>query len=188
VNNANQKWRGSISGIDSKPGTPSVPSFNSVTDSLGAGCEDNPVGEVKRSEGAARTADPRVKQPDPTKFKTVLVVDDQDVCRVTLKWFLANLGYTVVPARSAEEALLLFDPKTHAVVVTDQEMTGLTGTEMAHIIKLRSPATPVIMYASQPPNDTSCVDAVIRKPTHLLTLKEAIDEALAACQPSAETH
>lgn len=110
-------------------------------------------------------------------------MEDQDVCRIATKWFLANFGYTVVPARSAEEALALFVPEIHDVVVTDNDMAGLSGAEMAHIIKLRSPSTPVIMYTGRPPADTSCLDLVIEKTTHLLTLKEAIVEAVAARQP-----
>lgn len=107
-------------------------------------------------------------------------MDDHDECRITTTWFLANFGYTVVAARSAEEALALFVPETHDVVVTDNAMSGLSGTEMAHIIKLRSPATPVIMYTGRPFADRSCLDIVIQRPTHLLTLKEAVDQVVAA--------
>jgi CheY-like chemotaxis protein len=113
-------------------------------------------------------------------LRTVLLVDDVDDCRVTTKWFLTNFGYAVESARSAEEALALFDPKTHDVVVTDNSMPGMTGAEMAHIIKLRSPATLVVMYTGLPPNDQSCLDLVIQRPAHLLTLKEALDKLIAA--------
>lgn len=121
------------------------------------------------------------KLPFHSSPKTILLVDDQDECRIAAKWFLANFGYLVVTARSAEEALAMFLPETYDVVVTDNAMTGLSGAEMAHIIKLRSPTTPVIMYTGQPPADTSCLDVVIQRPTHLLVLKEAIDAALAGC-------
>jgi hypothetical protein len=55
----------------------------------------------------------------------------------------------------------------------------MTGAEMAHIIKLRSPATPVLMYSGNPPADRSCLDMVIQRPTHLLTLKDAAEKLLA---------
>ncbi len=113
-------------------------------------------------------------------LKTILLVEDQDVCRITTKWFLANFGYRVVPTRSAEAALALFAPETHDVIVTDNDLAGLSGLELAHIIKLRSPSTPVIMYTGQPPADLSSLDWVIEKSAHLLTLKEAIDKAIAA--------
>src|SRR5262245_3121405 len=113
-------------------------------------------------------------------LKTVLLVDDGDDSRVTTKWFLANFGYAVDSVRTAEEALALFDPKIHDVVVTDNSMPGMTGAEMAHVIKLRSPSTPVLMYTGLAPADQACVDLVIQKPTHMLALKDAVDRLLTA--------
>ena len=112
-------------------------------------------------------------------MKTILLVDDGDDCRITTTWFLANFGYAVDAARTAEEALALFDPKIHDLVVTDNAMPGMTGAEMAHIIKLRSPSTPVLMYSGNPPANRSCLDFVIQRPSHLLTLKDAVDKLLA---------
>ena len=111
--------------------------------------------------------------------KTILLVDDLDDLRVTVKWFLSNFGFAVESARNAEEALALFDPKTHDVIVTDNSMPGMTGAEMAHIIKLRSPSTPVLMYTGRLPEDRSCLDLVIQKPAHMLALKEGVDRLLA---------
>lgn len=109
------------------------------------------------------------------KVKTVLVVDDNDESRVLMKFFLDTAGYAVDSAQSAEEALARFNSETHDVVLTDNSMPGMTGSEMAHIIKLRSPNTPVIMYTGNPPKDISCVDFVISKPAHLLDVKVVID-------------
>ena len=111
--------------------------------------------------------------------KTVLLVDDGDDCRVTTKWFLANFGYAVDAVRNAEEALALFDPATHDLVVTDNTMPGMTGAEMAHVIKLRSPSTPILMYTGHPPDDQSCLDLVVQSQAHLLTLRDAADKLLA---------
>jgi len=111
--------------------------------------------------------------------RTILLVDDADECRITTKWFLANFGYTVDTVRSAEEALALFNPAIHDLVITDNSMPGMTGAEMAHVIKLRSPSTPVLMYTGHPPEDRSCVDVVVQRPTHFLTLKDAADKLLA---------
>jgi DNA-binding response OmpR family regulator len=41
--------------------------------------------------------------------KTILLVDDQEDCRITTKWFLSNFGYAVDSARTAEEGLALFE-------------------------------------------------------------------------------
>ncbi|MFO1513028.1 MAG: response regulator [Verrucomicrobiota bacterium] len=117
--------------------------------------------------------------------KTILLVDDQDGNRIMTKWFLNNFGYTVESSRSAEEALLLFDPKVHDLIVTDNSMPGMTGAEMAHIIKLRSPTTPVVMFTGAPPADRSCLDVVLQRPMHLMRLKEAVDRILSGSAPSA---
>lgn len=111
-------------------------------------------------------------------LKTVLLVDDVDDCRLTTKWFLCSFGYAVEAVRSGEEALALFNSKTHDVVVTDNSMPGMSGVEMAHIIKLRSPGTPVVMYSGTEPQDRSCIDVVILRPSHLLGLKDAIENVL----------
>jgi len=118
-------------------------------------------------------------KPSPP-VKTILLVDDGDSTRVTTRWFLTNFGYVVDSVRSGEEALAVFNPNIHDVVVTDNSMPGMSGLELAHVIKLRSPATPVLMYTGLPPEDRSCLDLVIQRPTHMLTLKEGVDKVLAA--------
>ena len=117
-------------------------------------------------------------------LKTILLVDDSDACRITTKWFLSNFGYEVDSACSAEEALVLFNPKLHDLVVTDNAMPGMNGAEMAHVIKMRSPSTPVIMYTSNPPQDQSCLDRVIKRPTHLLVLRDAAQAILEGEKPA----
>jgi CheY-like chemotaxis protein len=108
--------------------------------------------------------------------RTILLVDDKHDSRITLKWFLDTFGYVVQPASSASEALTIFDPSLHDLVLTDNSMPVMTGAEMAHIIKMRSPHTPVLMYTGVPPTDTSCIDILIQKPAQLIHLKGALDQ------------
>jgi CheY-like chemotaxis protein len=126
-----------------------------------------------------------MKNSPDFSLKMILLVDDNDDHRVTTKWFLNNFGFAVDSVCTAEEALAVFDPKIHDVVVTDNSMPGMTGSEMAHIIKMRSPATPVVMYTGMPPQDQSCLDVVIQRPAHLLTLQEALDRVLTSSPPPA---
>jgi CheY-like chemotaxis protein len=121
-----------------------------------------------------------VDSKQPAFLKSLLLVDDRDDTRLMTKWFLTNFGYAVESARNADEGLRLFDPQIHDLVITDNSMPGMTGVEMAHVIKLRSPSTPVLMYSGAPPEDTSAVDLVVVRPVHLLALKDAIDQLLAA--------
>jgi hypothetical protein len=115
-----------------------------------------------------------------SRLKTVLLVDDDVDTRLLTKMFLNNFGYEVDSATSGAEALERFNPIVHDLVLTDNSMPGMTGGEMAHVIKLRSPSTPVVMCSGHPPNDCSSIDLVIKKPTYLLAIKDAIEKLLAA--------
>lgn len=141
--------------------------------------------DVNMSKGRKGTTARAPGSPKPDIFvhatrptKTILLVDDQDDTRITTKLFLSTFGYVVDSVRSAEEALSLFNSSIHDVVISDNSMPGMTGAEMAHVIKLRSPATPVIMFTGLSPEDHSCLDVVIEKPAHLLALKEAVSRIL----------
>ena len=117
---------------------------------------------------------------DAATVKVILLVDDRDDTRLLTKWFLTNFNYAVESARSAEEALSCFSPQIHDLVITDNSMPGMTGLELAHVVKLRSPSTPVLMYCGFPPDKSPAVDLVVKRPSHLLVLKEAVESLLAA--------
>jgi CheY-like chemotaxis protein len=114
----------------------------------------------------------------------LLLVDDSEEFRIVTKWFLESVGYTVELAQNPAEALALFDPKVHRAVITDNSMPGMSGAEMARILKLRSPSTPIIMFTGQAPADLVCIDKVIERPSHVSVLKEAIDTLLAGSRPA----
>jgi CheY-like chemotaxis protein len=88
------------------------------------------------------TIDQKIVQKNlESQLGTVLLVDDDVDIRLLTKLFLNNFGYEVDCANSASEALARFDPALHDLVLTDNTMPGMTGGEMAHVIKLRSPST-----------------------------------------------
>lgn len=79
---------------------------------------------------------------------TALLVDDEELVRASTADMLSDLGYAVVEADSAEEALrLLNDGLAPDVVVTDHLMPGMTGTDLAHALKGRSPAPKVLIIS-----------------------------------------
>ena len=119
-----------------------------------------------------------VEKISDTPVKTVLLVDDDTNTRMLMKLFLGNFGYEVDSADCADEALSRFNPAIHDLVLTDNSMPGMTGGEMAHVIKLRSPTTPVVMCTGNPPLDCTAVDVMIQKPTHLFAIKDAVDRLL----------
>jgi CheY-like chemotaxis protein len=111
--------------------------------------------------------------------RTILLVDDAQQTRFITKLFLANFGFIVHSFSSAEDALAHFDCRVHDLVVTDNTMPGMTGEEMAHVVKMRSHSTPVVMYSGRRPADCSCLDHFIEKPASLSALKDAVDRLLA---------
>ncbi len=137
------------------------------------------------------TQPPELTIEHPSKIKTfdinsalpsriILLVDDDADTRQLTRAFLNNFGFEVDCAGSAAEALARFNPLMHQLVLTDNSMPGMTGGEMAQIIKQKSPSTPVLMCSGSPPNDTSAIDIFIKKPTYLLAIKDAIDKLLPA--------
>lgn len=120
-------------------------------------------------------------QASKATLKAILLVDDNHESRMISKLFLSNLGYVVHASSTGEEALSLFDPKIHDLVVTDNSMPGLSGEEMSHIIKMRSPSTPVIMYSGGAPSGRKCIDAVVPKASGLTGLSDGITKLLRCC-------
>lgn len=70
----------------------------------------------------------------------VLLVDDEDIVRASTAEMLAELGYNIVEAGSAEEALrLLDDGLVPDILITDHLMPGKNGTELARDMIQRIP-------------------------------------------------
>lgn len=67
---------------------------------------------------------------------TALLVDDEDIVRLSTADMLIELGYKVVEAASAEEALKLVDRGLRPdVLVTDHLMPGMSGMELARTMR-----------------------------------------------------
>jgi CheY-like chemotaxis protein len=78
----------------------------------------------------------------------VLLVDDEELVRMSTSDMLADLGYAVVEANSAEEALRLVEQgQSFDLLVTDHLMPGLTGTELAQELRGLRPDLPVLVVS-----------------------------------------
>lgn len=79
---------------------------------------------------------------------TALLVDDEDVVRESTAEMLSELGYEVVEARSAEEALKLISKGCRInLLVADHLMPGMTGTDLAREIRSWQPSLPVLLVS-----------------------------------------
>ncbi|WP_070157123.1 hybrid sensor histidine kinase/response regulator [Sphingobium phenoxybenzoativorans] len=85
---------------------------------------------------------------DASRRGTAMVVDDEDLVRASTAHMLGELGYLVIEAGSAENALKLFEgTETIDLLVTDHLMPGMTGTELAKRVRLTNPETQVLVIS-----------------------------------------
>jgi len=115
------------------------------------------------------------------------VDDDHDIAQLG-KEMLETLGYDVVISTKSEEALELFraDPKDFDLVITDQSMPVLTGTQLASEIKLVRKDIPVILVSGFSSSilsrelADSGIEYCIAKPVVINELEQIVSRALVA--------
>jgi PAS domain S-box-containing protein len=86
--------------------------------------------------------------PQQGGLGTALLVDDEDLVRMSTADMLMDLGYEVIEARSAEEAITNVREGLHPdLLVTDHLMPGMNGVELAHRIRMQIPGLPVLVVS-----------------------------------------
>ncbi len=78
------------------------------------------------------------------KSATILVVDDEPQIRRTLRTTLSEHGYSIIEARTGEEALEKFGAERPDLVLLDMNMPGMDGFETCREIRSGSDV-PIIM-------------------------------------------
>jgi CheY-like chemotaxis protein len=120
--------------------------------------------------------------------ETVMVVEDEPQVGLLLSTKLRRLGYTVLCATNATDALKQADAhgKPIHLLVTDVVMPGMNGRELADALRASCPDIS-ILFMSGYPDDVigryGVLDrgtAFLQKPFHTNTLAEKIRELLAA--------
>ena len=116
--------------------------------------------------------------------RRILLVDDEPLVRDSIRKVLQFDGHTVETAADGEEALALFRKSSFDLVVTDYEMPGIKGDQLAVAIKAILPLQPVLMISAYGEHlrSASCpltaVDAIIGKPFQIGELRQAIAKLL----------
>jgi CheY-like chemotaxis protein len=77
----------------------------------------------------------------------VLVVDDEPLVRASTADMLTDMGYEVKEAESGAEALALARAGELDLVVTDHLMPGLSGTELAAVLRREKPGLPILIVS-----------------------------------------
>jgi two-component system, NtrC family, response regulator HydG len=80
----------------------------------------------------------------------ILVVDDEESIRFTFESFLAEEGYTVVTARSYDEALTSIEETDFDLIFADIILGGRSGIDVLREIRRRGQKVPVIMITGDP--------------------------------------
>ena len=106
--------------------------------------------ELWLPEGAAVPQTETVRPEEPTVFAvgTALLVDDEEMVRMSTTSMLEELGYRVIEAETGETALqLIEDGVVIDLLVTDHLMPGMTGTELALAARSLRPGIPVLLVS-----------------------------------------
>ena len=108
---------------------------------------------------AFRKEDQAMRLPElpdeKTKRFTVLLVDDESEILECMENALRKRPFNILTAASGEQALDLLDLQEVDVVVSDEGMPGLTGTEFLGIVRQRYPHTVRIVLTGQASLETA---------------------------------
>ena len=108
----------------------------------------------------------------PDRATTILVVEDEEMVRNVVTAALERSGFTVVLAANGRKALELIDASTHHVslVLLDQAMPMMSGTEVIRELRHHRPDLPIILTSGHLPVRAmkglaaGAVDAFLQKP------------------------
>jgi CheY-like chemotaxis protein len=104
---------------------------------------------LTHSEVALADADDTAAAPPRGKGERVLLVDDEAPVLAATAEVLARLGYEAVSFSDSHAALAAFEavPGRFDVVVADEVMPGLTGTELASVLRRHRPDLPIVLMS-----------------------------------------
>jgi CheY-like chemotaxis protein len=118
----------------------------------------------------------------PLPAKRILIVEDDPILAHTFRMALVVDGHSVEIAEDGSKALALFQLGKHDLVITDFKMANMDGLELAEVIKMRSPATPIILLTAYlelikgTDGKVSNVDVLLGKPCSIMDLQGALQK------------
>lgn len=112
--------------------------------------------------------------------RVVLVVEDEALVRANTSEMLAELGYAVLEAETAEEAVSVLENRPVDVLIVDIGLPGMSGDSLAAQVRRRWPSVQVVIasgYSSTDPNGSgSPVDGAdwLEKPYNTADLRRVL--------------
>lgn len=116
------------------------------------------LGSLEGSTEVDAEIDAEVSSATPHK---VLFVDDEVHILKAVRRLFSGRSYSVLAAESGEEALKILQDESIAVLVSDQRMPGISGTELLDHARRHYPKTVRVMLTGN--NDTSTAIEAINK-------------------------
>ena len=110
----------------------------------------------------------------------VLVVDDMQMTRELVTEYLTADGHTVEIATNGVEGLEKFHVGKFDLVITDQSMPDMNGTQFATLIKQIAPNKPIILLTGfgdmmeTSGEKQTCIDFLVSKPVTITTFREVL--------------
>ena len=115
--------------------------------------------------------------------KRVMVVDDDDAVRQSMKRVLETAGYEVGLARSGEEALARFQPEQTDLLLLDLNLPAHSGWDVFERVTTHYPLVPVIIITGMSNQYSTAVaagvSALMEKPIEPTELLKTVSEVLA---------
>ncbi|MGC2857051.1 cache domain-containing protein [Novispirillum sp. DQ9] len=133
-------------------------------------------GAMAQADGARPAALPA---PADWSGELALVVEDDADVRVVLRTALADLGFAVIEADSADEAMGLLESLDDVrLVLSDVMMPGtLSGADLARVLRSWRPEVAVVLVSGFPLEGRAGDGVLLRKPWTREELVEAIRQA-----------
>lgn len=116
---------------------------------------------------------------------SVLIVDDQAIIRDVIEEALVRADFKVLSAASAEDAFLILDRQRVDVVISDEQMPGMSGSEFLAVVRRKYPESIRIILSGHATLE-SAIRAInegeiyrfFTKPCNLVDLTITIRQAL----------
>ena len=126
------------------------------------------------------------------KQARILIVDDDENIRNTMKAILEDEGYCVDLAASGNEAVLKTEQSTYNVALLDIRLPDMEGTRLLKLMKASVPRTRKIMVTGYPSMQNAITalnknaDAYLVKPINVESLLKTVKEQLQSQQDERE--
>lgn len=122
----------------------------------------------------------------PSLPPAIVLVDDEPDVRIILRRLLASVadGYTIASVGTGADALAVIAARPVPLLITDYNMPGMSGVELAQRVKVTSPATMVVLITAyisaelEQRGKAAGADSIVAKPFSLDQVEAIVRRAL----------